>query len=720
MKKITFLILFFVFGFESMAQSTCTQTFTASGLDVGPTVLTINAANVNCYGTGTGATMTLKRPGGSLSSFDCSDWYDFTLSVDGGTPITGCGSSFNNIDISGFSTLTITSKNLDAYSDGVTIAIDVEVAFTANAVPGCTALNTPSNGAVNVLGSRITWPVASGGASGYKLNVGTTAGATNILNMQDVGDVLAYDLGTLAPGTTYYVSVIPYNAVGDAIGCTESSFTTCGTISVPVSEDFSTYLPGCWQEAKFGDLVAGPETFVGSAWFEDGFANNGSTGALRYNIHWNSANDWVVSPLFTIPATGYELKFDAAATEYASTSAPTTLWESDDVVQVLVSNGVDNWSVLYTYDNTNVPSNVGSTNIIDLDAYAGQNVRFAFRALEGTNNGGADIDFSIDNLQIRLTPACSEPSGVLASNVTDSSADIAWNATTGNYEYVLDNVATDPVGSGTNRTTASFNATPLASGTTYYFHVRTVCPGPTYSAWSTVAFTTLLTPPVNNECATPIVLTPGGVYGDHPIDGTNVGASTSSQTAPTTCIGFSGNDVWFSAVVPASGNLTIETGAPSGGGLGIDTVITAYTGDCTTQTQIGCDDDGADELTFGFSKLSLTNLTPGSTILIRAYEYDNNASATFGISAYDATLSSADFDTTAFKAYPNPIKDVLNLSYSTEISSVEVYNMLGQKVLTNTLNVAQGQIDMSNLNAGSYIVKVTADGLTKTIKVVKQ
>ena len=46
--------------------------------------------------------------------------------------------------------------------------------------------------------------------------------------------------------------------------------------------------------------------------------------------------------------------------------------------------------------------------------------------------------------------------------------------------------------------------------------------------------------------------------------------------------------------------------------------------------------------------------------------------------------------------------------------------MLGQKVMTKALNVANAQIDMSNLNAGTYMVKVTADGLTKSIKVVKQ
>ena len=235
-----------------------------------------------------------------------------------------------------------------------------------------------------------------------------------------------------------------------------------------------------------------------------------------------------------------------------------------------------------------------------------------------------------------------------------------------------------------------------------------------------MSFTTLATPPANDDCTNATALTPGGVYSDYPVDGTNAGASTSSQTAPTTCFGFSGGDVWYSVVVPASGNITIETGTPVGGGAGIDTVITAYSGDCAFPTQIGCDDDGATEFAVGFSKLSLTGQTPGNTILIRAYEYNNDVVGNFGIAAYDASLSTGSFDSASFTAYPNPVKDMLNLSYSSDITSVEVYNMLGQKVITKTLNVSQGQIDMSNLNTGNYIVKVTADGLVKTIKVVKQ
>jgi len=417
--------------------------------------------------------------------------------------------------------------------------------------------------------------------------------------------------------------------------------------------------------------------------------------------------------MFTIPTTGYELKYDAVATQYASTNAPTTPWESDDTVEVLVSTGTNNWTVLYTYNDTNVPSNAGTTNIIDLDAYAGQNIRFAFRAVEGAADGSADIDFSIDNMQIRLTPLCVEPTGALASSVTDSSANIAWNVTTGNYQYVLDQVPTDPAGAGTVIATNSFNPTLLAPSTVYYFHVRTDCGG-TFSIWTTVSFTTLATPPSNDNCANATALTAGGVFSAYPAAVTLAGASNSNPPAPG-CASFSGNDVWYAVTIPASGTLTVETNNDGTGNF--DTGMAVYSGACGSLVFVECDDD--DSADGNYSMINLAR-TPGEVLYVNTWRYGGGAAITYQISAYDASLSAGSFDVNSFKAYPNPVKNVLNLSYSTEISSVEVYNMLGQKVMTKTLNVAQGQIDMSNLNAGNYIVKVTADGLTKTIKVVKQ
>lgn len=225
-------------------------------------------------------------------------------------------------------------------------------------------------------------------------------------------------------------------------------------------------------------------------------------------------------------------------------------------------------------------------------------------------------------------------------------------------------------------------------------------------------------PPANDECAAATMLTAGGTFATNPVDGTNVGATTSSTPAPTTCFGFSGGDIWYSVVVPASGSLTIETGAASTGGAHLDTVFTVYTGTCGSLTQIDCDDDGA--ATQSYSMKALTGLTPGSTIFIRVYEYSNDVQTAFAISAYDASLSTGSFDNANFSYYPNPVTDVLEFSYSKTVTEVAVFNLLGQQLLTSKVNAAQGQVNLSTLAAGTYILKVSSENGSTAIKVVKK
>jgi hypothetical protein len=78
------------------------------------------------------------------------------------------------------------------------------------------------------------------------------------------------------------------------------------------------------------------------------------------------------------------------------------------------------------------------------------------------------------------------------------------------------------------------------------------------------------------------------------------------------------------------------------------------------------------------------------------------------------------FASGSFKYYPNPVNSVLNLSYTGTITSVGVYNLLGQQVLAKTVNQNDAQIDLSSLSQGTYLVKVNSDNAATTIKVVKQ
>ncbi|MUV02200.1 T9SS type A sorting domain-containing protein [Flavobacterium rakeshii] len=84
------------------------------------------------------------------------------------------------------------------------------------------------------------------------------------------------------------------------------------------------------------------------------------------------------------------------------------------------------------------------------------------------------------------------------------------------------------------------------------------------------------------------------------------------------------------------------------------------------------------------------------------------------------TLDSKEFDLAQFTYWPNPVRDVLTVSYSSQITTVKVYNMVGQEVLSQKVNALEGTINMSALQDGTYLVNVATDTATKTIRVIKK
>ncbi len=126
-----------------------------------------------------------------------------------------------------------------------------------------------------------------------------------------------------------------------------------------------------------------------------------------------------------------------------------------------------------------------------------------------------------------------------------------------------------------------------------------------------------------------------------------------------------------------------------------------------------------------YSDSDLTTEIPATTEAVDQMTYyvtqtiegcESDALAVF----VEVTLSNVDFDERSFMAYPNPVNKIFNLSYSNEITGVEVTDMLGQTLISETVNSTDVRIDMSILPTGNYLVKVKADGMVKTLKVVKQ
>jgi hypothetical protein len=78
-------------------------------------------------------------------------------------------------------------------------------------------------------------------------------------------------------------------------------------------------------------------------------------------------------------------------------------------------------------------------------------------------------------------------------------------------------------------------------------------------------------------------------------------------------------------------------------------------------------------------------------------------------------------EATTFKAFPNPVINILNIEGNTPIDSVEIVNQLGQSVLEVDINsMFNNQINLSKLNTGIYFVKVKSASKTQTLQILKQ
>lgn len=103
--------------------------------------------------------------------------------------------------------------------------------------------------------------------------------------------------------------------------------------------------------------------------------------------------------------------------------------------------------------------------------------------------------------------------------------------------------------------------------------------------------------------------------------------ATGSGIAGPSC-GSGNQDVWYTVVVPASGNITVTT-APGGSNALTNAGMAFYTvGNCATAgsyTQIACNDDQS--FFNNMPMIALTCLTPGQTIYVRVWKQSGGGSA---------------------------------------------------------------------------------------------
>lgn len=113
-----------------------------------------------------------------------------------------------------------------------------------------------------------------------------------------------------------------------------------------------------------------------------------------------------------------------------------------------------------------------------------------------------------------------------------------------------------------------------------------------------------------------------------------------------------------------------------------------------------------------------TNLQSGATYFA-VVTVDDCRSLPFGV-LVSVVLGTPSQTMNSLSYYPNPVYDQVAINYSQNITSVTVYNLVGQKVLAINPNTNNVILDMSKLSAGTYMIQVQSDSASKVIKLIKK
>jgi len=612
-----------------------------------------------------------------------------------------------NVDLSAYIGQSVYVAFVMTNDDGDAWVLDDINFGTATPTPDCAINPSPADMATNVSADTVTlsWsPAATGAAvTSYDVYGGLAPDALGL-----IGNFTDTTTGPLITGlynTTFYWKVVPKGDGGGNNTCAAWSFTTEASPGYCLTGDqypADTYVADSCDGVEIHDIT------------DVGYAG-------EYSMVTVSAGE-TYKFMSSVPTDFITISDDAGTTALAYGTTPLT-WVSTVSGDIRFYTHLDDQCGTESVDRTR--SFVCGTPSADFPDYVGLQYPATMEIAEGATGTVYGQVY-----EPGVTEAAGQGAGITAwvgvnTDDTDPATwpESAWTAATynsacggcgNNDEYMGEvgnglsaglyfyavrfrlNAGAYAYG-GTNGTNGN-----TWDGTTYINGQLTIDPAPA---------------PANDECAGAIALTPGNNFAASAINTTNVGA-TGTETA--SCQTNSGENVWYSVVVPTSGTLTVATG-PVDGSTFNDSVVTVFSGTCGSLTEIACADDNDADL---FSTVEMTGLTPGATLYISVWRYNGTfASGTWGafqVAAYDASLANSQFDADNFSAYPNPVKNILNIKGSDDIRSVVVYNMLGQQVLAKSVNASEGQLDMTALPTGTYMVKAASAKGMRTIKIVKE
>ncbi|MGV3695561.1 fibronectin type III domain-containing protein [Flavobacterium sp.] len=461
--------------------------------------------------------------------------------------------------------------------------------ITGNSTNGSfTAASPAPSGYLVVRSTSATPPTLTNGTSYAVGFTGLTPGTTYVIQgSASVSNAVSFSATGLTSNTNYYYHVFSYNS-----SCTGMPFYLT---TAPLTNNAVT----CAAPPTSAVNSAISLTSATVSWTAS--AAGGGAGAISYTL------EVYTNAGYTGPIPGSPFSLGAGLTyNLTGLTSGTTYY-----YRIRANNGYCNSTYLTGTVSTAIPNNQCSTATA---------LPCGTTNLAGTTVGAASFTHgsgcTMSNYGVWYTFVGDGNQNIIAA--TGSSYDLEMSISSGSCGALTNIACRDAVlGNGTE--TYTFNT---VLGTTYYVYIAHWDAASTTTGNFTIS-RTCVAPLTNDECSGAIALTVTSTC--NYVTYSNSGATTSTGMTVPGCANFQGADVWFSVVVPATGeiNVDLQTGSMTDSGIAL------YSGTCGALTLLDCDDDSSANGLMSF--LQRTGLTPGQTIYIRVWEFGADNNGTFGI-----------------------------------------------------------------------------------------
>ena len=320
--------------------------------------------------------------------------------------------------------------------------------------------------------------------------------------------------------------------------------------------------------------------------------------------------------------------------------------------------------------------------------------------------GGGTLSTWAGPFAFSTIETCPTPTALTATNIMETTADLGWTengaATAWNIELV--DVTAGGTATGTATTSGVMNpyaATGLAGDNSYQYYVQADCGVDGTSAWAgPFSFATpyLAVPP---SCSNGTFLDSGGLSGDY-----SAGENITYTICPDNAGDFVNVEFTFfssenNGATACYDGLTVHNGAdvmattidPPGGGTiwcwDENDTPAVGTGDLEGMTITSTDASGC--LTFVFT-------SDGSE---QREGWEANITC--------APLSVDSVEARGFLHYVDTVNNSFVVNAQSNISSIEVYNLVGQIITTAKPNATSGEVYLGSSKNGVFFAKVTLE-----------